>query len=88
MKCFLFLILLALGGLLFWTYRTRVRFAFKVATFGYIAILAMNIVRFSAADEENTQTMIVLLGGGLALWLLMWVGVTAWTRHKANSAGR
>ncbi|MHB1006705.1 MAG: hypothetical protein ACYC3S_13840 [Chloroflexota bacterium] len=87
MKCFLFLVLIALGGLFWWTYRARVRLAFKAATIGYIAILAINIVRFSS-DEENTQSMVVMLGGGLLLWLVLWVGVTAWNKYKASSTRR
>jgi len=87
MKLFLTLVLLVLAALLLWVYRSRVRFAFKVATIGYLAILAMNIYRF-AQDETRLLELAALMAGAAAVWGVAWLAVTLIARRRADSQER
>jgi hypothetical protein len=86
-KLFLTLVLIALFGLLFWAYRSRVRTAFKAVTVGYMAILGINIFRASG-DEDSGTTVILVLLGFLALWAVGWLGVNMWNRRKPDNLER
>ncbi|MDA8218941.1 MAG: hypothetical protein M0Z94_15145 [Dehalococcoidales bacterium] len=84
MKPLLMLIALALFGLTFWAYRSRLRFAFRVATIGYLVILASNIVR-AAGNEDNIPTLTFALIGMGGAWLIIWIAVTLIERRKTGN---
>lgn len=81
------LVLLALLGLTFWAYRSRLRLALKAATIGYVAIIGINLVRL-AGDEQGLATMAIVTVGSLALWGLGWLAVSILARRKAQTKSR
>jgi hypothetical protein len=83
-KLLITLMLLVSGGLLFWLYRARVAMAFKVASFAYLALVAVNVARFSG-EEENVVTFAALAGGAIVIWGSVWVAVTIITRRRERA---
>lgn len=87
MKYTLTFVLVVLGILLLWTYRRRVGFAFKVGSFAYIVLLAINIVRYSG-DEESFNSFLVLFAGAAIIWGLAWLLVTSIERRRQGGGKR
>ena len=78
------LVLLALFGLSFWAYRSRLKFALKAATIGYLAVIAINIARLSG-DEQSLGTVAVVLLGSLLLWGAGWLVVSFLAKRRPDS---
>ncbi|MCL4466474.1 MAG: hypothetical protein M1401_15565 [Chloroflexi bacterium] len=87
MKCFLALLALALFLLTVWTYRSRVRRAFKAATFGYLALIVINLFRF-ADDERSLLNVALLIGGSAALWGAGWLVVSVVAKRREAERNR
>lgn len=83
MKCFLTLLALALFALTFWMYRRRVGRAIKVATYGYLALILINVYRF-ADDEQSLVNVGLLIAGSLALWGAAWLVVNAIAKRRES----
>ena len=87
MKCFLTLLALVLFALTFWTYRSRVGRAIKVATIAYLVLIVFNVFRY-ADDEQSLINVGLLIGGSLALWGAGWLVVNFLAKRREAERAR